>query len=184
MVVRRDAVEDVRRRDRLRRGLEEAAEWIREPQLDRQRVDHDGRHVPPGLAAGPRVLRVRKDAHRERDVVGGDRRAVLPELVGSKVERPRPPEGIDVPARCQITDDRAPRPESHEPSEQERHERAIRGGPGAEGARVRRATEDALDVGARGRDTGAWAGPRCPPTGGMGRAPRPTARSGRGSGRR
>src|SRR6185295_6233911 len=97
--IRGDGVEDVRWSDGLRGGLQEAAERRRQVERDRALVDDLRGDVPPRLAARTRVGGAAQDVDGERDVVRGDRLAVLPMLVGAEVEGPRAPGLVDIPAR-------------------------------------------------------------------------------------
>ena len=180
-LVGRDAIEQVRGRDRLRRGLQEAAERRGEVQRDRRRIDRRRGDVAPGFTTGSRVRRVAQDSDRERNVIGRDRRAVLPELPGPQVEGPGAAALGDIPAGREVAGDRAVGAETNEAAEQEGDERALRGGPRAERARVGRpARGPPRRSGAYRRRRRGSARPSRPTIGATARARRSTGWRGRG----
>ena len=109
--------------------------------------------VPRSGARTP-VVGVLEDTDGERDVLGGDRLAIVPARVVTELERPDRPRRIDRPALGEIGHERPGRPVPDEPGVDQRDEVAVGLGAGTQRADRDGPAEDALAIRARDRGIG------------------------------
>ena len=153
--VDRDLAEQVRRGDRLGRGLQEPAQRRRQRERDLERRQGLDRDLAPRRRGRALVGRVLEGLDRVDDVVGGDRLAVVPARVRAEVEGPGLAGRVDGPARGEVRHDRAVRAVAHEAGEDEGDQVAVGLGPRGQRADRGGMPDHALAIGARRRVRGA-----------------------------
>ena len=158
--VDRHLAEEVGRRDRLGGRLEEPAERRRQREHDAAHPDRPDLDLVPRAGARAVVVRVLEDPDGERDVLGRDGLAVVPDRVVAQLERPDRAGTVDRPALGEVRDDGAGRPIPDEPGIDQRDEIAIGLGSGGQRRHRDRTAEHALDVWASLDGPGARAGQR------------------------
>ena len=141
-----DVREEMRRRDRLSRQLQKAAERRREGEGDHPRTPGLDGHLVPRSRGRPHVRPVLEDTDRVRHVIRGDRLTVVPEGVVAELEGPHRAGRVDGPVLGQIRDERPVRAVADEAGEDERDEVAVGLGPGGQRADRHGTPEDALAI--------------------------------------